>query len=427
MDVNFKLFPSQLKVLKSQQDVTLLLAGRGVGKSTIACHWVLDKIVNESHVMGFIGTPSHAQTNELMNKLVNLLSSLNFKYVIGKRPKWDSSLTDHRQILSIKAPNGKLSQIRYGSLENYESHRGISIGWLLLDEAALIREIAYREVLLPALRGYGGDHNYSQLLLTTPKGISNWVSELIDMGNVNIIRAPSSENFIEFTDDKLEQFKGMMSNRQYRQEILGEVLNVSDLSMFHAFNKSHLLKQLPIDKSLRLAIASDQNVAPLTSIILLFNDDKVYVVDEIYLESGTVGDLANEFIKRKYLKNVPIFLYGDRSGNNRNLISDDSFYQQLIKRCANNGIKLIDHTLNSNPNVFDSAELVNKWFEDNKLNIISNCKWLITDLEKAVYKKGELTTDKKAYDPHMADSLRYFFWREFGTRTTFTKLSKYGN
>lgn len=413
----FKLFKSQERVLQSSASVTLLVAGRGVGKSTIACHWILKKIINETHVAGFIGTPSHAQTNDLMTKLVALLDNIGIRYVIGRQPppSWGSSLTDHKQYLSILLPNKKLCQIRYGSLENFENHRGISIGWLVVDEAALVREIAYREVLLPALRGYGSDYNYQQLLLTTPKGVSNWVSQLMQNSSVNVIRAASIENKIEFNEEKIEQFRSMMSDRQFRQEILGEVLNQSERSQFHAFS---ITKVKEIDTTnFRFAIASDQNISPLTANIILYSADKVFIHDEIHIEGGaTVSDLVAAIGKLNYLKGETVTLYGDRSGNNRSLTSETSFYQQLISRCKDIGISLIDKTLTKNPPIYESRELVNSWLEKDKLFIHPRCKNTINDLEKAQYTE-DFKTDKKLFDPHHTDAIAYFFWKEFGKRS----------
>lgn len=418
-DHTFKLFPSQRKILESDSEVTLLVAGRGVGKSYGATHWILKKILTQPHVTGFIGTPSHAQTNDLMTKLVNLLADIGIPYVIGKQPptSWRSTLTDHKQYLSIMLPTGKLCQIRYGSLENYETHRGISIGWLVVDEAALVREVAYREVLLPALRGYGTDHNYQQLLLTTPKGISNWVSEIMDRSYVNIIRAPSIENRMEFTEEKIAAFKEMMSERQFRQEILGEVLNISERSQFHAFSIS-AVEEREIPHS-RWAITSDQNINPLVLNVVKYTKEAAIVWDEIHIEGGaTVADLVAA-MKRQldYLKGQSVNLFGDRSGNNRNLLSDTSFYQQLISRSKEVGIVLNDKTLTKNPPIYESRELLNAWFEKEKLWVHPRCKYTINDLEKAQYTE-DFKTDKKHYDPHHTDGLAYMWWKEFGKRST---------
>lgn len=411
----FKLFPSQSKVLRSKSEITLLVAGRGIGKSTVACHWVLGKIINEPEVIGFIGTPSHAQTNDLMTKLVNLLADIGIPYIIGKKPptSWGSTLVDHKYYLSVMIPGrDKCSHVRFGTLENYESHRGISIGWMVIDEAALIREVAYREVLLPALRGYGQEHIYSQLLLTTPKGISNWVSDLTENKKVEVIRAPSAENFIEFPQEKLDYIRDLMSDRQYRQEILGEIINVSSRSQFHAFTND-MIRDEDIEGRWKWGLCSDQNIDPLTLSVVKFSKDKVVIWDEIYIEGGaTVKDLVQEIVKKDYLKGGPLELFGDRSGNNRSLTSDESFYQQLISRCREKGFRLIDRTLNKNPPIYESRELVCAWMEKGKLFVRPNLKHIVTDFERCQYTE-DFKTNKKVYDGHLADGFAYFMWKEF--------------
>jgi len=413
-NVDIKLFKPQIRTLQSTKDVILLLCGRGGGKSTVAVYWIIKKFVDQPHVIGFIGTPSHAQTNDLMTKLVNALSMLGIKYYIGKQPpgSWGSTLTDHGSYLSLMLPGNKLCQCRYGTLANYEATRGISIGWMVIDEAALVKEEAYKEVLIPALRGYGTAHQYQQLLLTTPKGISNWISNLLDVEYVDVIRAPSASNFIEFTKEKIDQYKEMMSDRQFRQEILGEVINISDASQFHAFTKAHVA-EMPIDNTFRIAITSDQNITPLAASIIYYNSSKVYIADEIHIEGGaTVNDLVAALAKKSFLKGKAVNLYGDRSGNNRSVVSEQSFYKQLIIKCAAVGITLIDKTLQQNPIIYDSRELVNAWLEKNKVIINPICKHLIEDLEKSQY-TADFKTDKRQYDPHHADAIAYFFWKEY--------------
>ena len=410
-----KLFKSQSKVLKSNSEIILLLAGRGVGKSTIASHFVLKQLSQFPDVLGFVGAPSYAQTNDLMNKITSLLADCGIPYVIGKQPpkSWNSSLVEHKNYLSVMMPGCKsCSQVRYGSLENYESHRGISIGWLLIDEAALIREVAYREVLLPALRGNGSNHVYSQLLLTTPKGISNWVSDMISRNDVETIRAASSENFIEFPDKKIEQFKQLMSNRQFRQEILGEIINVSSRSIFHSFSHNNV-EDYDI-QDYRWALASDQNVDPAVMSIIKYNKTNAVVYDEIYIEGGaTVRDIISQLKKKSYIKDgKPVALFGDRSGHNRNVIVDTSYYQQLLIGIKQMGISVTDKTLRKNPIIYDSRELVNSLLEKNRMYVAPRCVHTITDFERAVYTE-DFKTDKKSYDPHIAESIAYFVWKEY--------------
>lgn len=416
MDIKVKLFAPQIKALKSNKEVVLLLTSRGAGKSTLAVYWIIKKFVEQPHVLGFIGTPSHSQTNDLMTKLVNVLADIGLPYVLAKMPpaSWRSTLADHSNYLSVLLPGNKLCQCRYATLANYEASRGISIGWMVIDEAALVDIRAYREVLLPALRGYGTDHQYQQLLLTTPRGVSNWVSELLDKPNVDVIRAPASSNFIEFNDEKIESFRNVMSDRQFRQEILGEIVNITDRTQFHGFSLN-AVKEVKIDNNFKMAITSDQNVNPLTASLIYYKPDMVYIAKEIFIEGGTVNDLMASLSKFPELKNKNIGLYGDRSGNNKSVVSEHSFYKQLIDKCKAISIELSDRTLQSNPIIYDSRELVNAWLEKNKLIIDPGCKHLIKDMEKAQY-TSDFKTDKKHYDPHLADAVAYFFWKQYGKK-----------
>ena len=404
--MHFSLFPSQLALLRSTSEITVSIAARGSGKTYGASHWLLKQLLNNPNQIGFAGSPSYSQTHELASKVFQLLNQLNIKYYFNRAPSWPNPYPSHANLLSVKL--GKYpSYLRFATLDNYEAHRGISIAFLLIDEASLVKEDAYTAVLLPALRGCGPNHLYEQLLITTPRGASNWVSQLIERSDVTVIRAQSAENFIEFPPEKIAFYKEMMSDRLFRQEMLGEILSVNDARMINSFTNENLTTVLP-EKG-QLYLASDQNNSPLCSLLIRAGSPDTVVKEIVIPEGASVGVLAQEIL-RANPKKESLIIYGDRSGNNKTLVSNLSFYELLIQELRKLGISTQDRTNKKNPSIFESAEVVNKVFEQRKLAISNKCLHLIKDLEKAVYKPGEFTTDKKVYDPHLLDCLRYFAW-----------------
>lgn len=410
----FKLFPAQLKALQSPSKLTLMVSGRGFGKSTVAGHWLLKQLVDHPKVVGFAGSPTYAQTYNLATKFFTILNELGISYTFNKAPPWKTLFPSHGNLLSVML-NGTPRYIKFGSLDNYEAHRGWDFAYLLIDEAALVEEEAYTAVLLPALRGAGPTAKYPELMLTTPRGAGNWISQILDRKDASIIKAKSEENFYEFPPAKLELYKEIMTERLYKQEMEAEILAINDARIIYAFNSTCLTNDIPTQGQLYLA--SDQNNSPLCALLIRAGTPDVIVKEIVIPDSANVNELVKE-ITRANPKKESLILTGDRSGNNKTLVSNLTFYQQLIDQLRKAGIGVVDKTNNKNPSIFESAELTNKQLELGKLKIHNKCVTLIEELEKAVYKPGDFATDKKVIDPHLVDCLRYYAWTKYYSGAT---------
>lgn len=406
----FKLFQCQAEILRSRHRITVATTGRGVGKTVSAGHWVARRIF-ETASKGLIGSPSYGQTNEILTYLIELLHILGCETLLNKMaPKsWKPSIVDYRNILTVMHPNfDSCRHIHIASTDNFEALRGRSIGWMLLDEAALINEDAYYKVLLPTLRGYGASHNYQQLIITSPRGSTNWVSQLAKQVGVLHITAPSWQNIIEWPDTKIEEYRALLSDMAFRQEIAGEIIEFGASSMFYMFNKD-CIRMAPDTEPDEIWVSSDQNVSPMSSLIMHRHGDVWYAYREAVVpDSANVDDMVNMLAREDMgLLGKRITLTGDSSGNNRSVVSRKSFYESLIEGLEARRIQVKNRTLRSNPSVFTTAESVNVMLQNGKLFISPFCKQLIQDLEKTRY-NTDMTTDKKYYDGHLADCTRYW-------------------
>ena len=65
------------------------------------------------------------------------------------------------------------STIQFLSAERYDSIRGFSFNYLIIDEAAFVRREALQEAILPTLTAIGK----KCLIISTPKGRGNWFYE----------------------------------------------------------------------------------------------------------------------------------------------------------------------------------------------------------------------------------------------------------
>lgn len=420
----FKLFPAQAKIMRSDADRTLMVCGRGVGKSFIGAHWAARQMV-ESAAKGLVLAPVLAQAHEFLSYLTPLLSTLGFAWVYNRRPPdgWGAGLTDYHAILTARLPgDARLRYVYIGTGENFEAVRSKSVGWVVLDEAALLKHEAYVKAVLPALRGQGADYRYRVLLLTTPRGAGNWVSELVDQPGVDVIRAPSWENHIEYPLARIQEFKRTMGRLEFDQEIKGEIVNAGDGLMIYEFKCRDLADPTLTPGKDEVWVSSDQNVAPMVSIIALVSRDKMGNPDRIEVageavvpDSAAVAEFADLLQRRLtalgVTKSALLILTGDASGNARNVVSRKTFYQHLLERLRESGWRVADRTFLKNPSVFKTAEAVNAGLAGGSLTIAKGCNQLIKDCSKARYKRGEMVTDKVHHDPHALDCLRMLVHR----------------
>ena len=392
----------------------VFLAARSVGKSVVSGHFVRERILTTPG-RGAIIAPTLSQAQEVLNYLIPLLDEMGVEHRWGRKPPqdWCSDVVEYRNVLSVYHPSFGCKTIYVCSCENksYENIRGKSLSWFLMDEAALVPENVLPEVLEPALRGQGGDFAYLKAYLTSPRGSANWVSRIaLEPGiHTAVIHAPMASNHIEWPAHRIEELRQRLPPRVFKQECLGEIVDVGDASQIHV---KPLIQDRPMPESPTVWVSSDQNVSPLTAVLAWRHEGHTHAWDEILIEdSATASELARE-IRRKLPKGTKrLALTGDASGNARNVIEHRSFYQKLIELLRDAGIKTRDRTLRKNPGVFNSREQLNEMFTSGTLSVAPRCKNLQRDMLKARY-TPDLTTDKRFFDPHLLDALAYLCWAQ---------------
>lgn len=405
MDKTLTLLPSQAKAFNAESPIVLFLAARSSGKSELGARWILKKCIENPGAIGAIIAPIYQQATTCVKKVQALLDTLGIENVYNRLPEFKlSHFPEHKKILSVNIPGSKYAtQIYIFSADHYDGIRGTEFKFVHCDELREFKREAY-ETILPCLRGFGDD-GYQQLLTTTTNG-KDWIyNDFIESerSDVEIVRSLTSENVFN-PPELITQLKEMMSERMYRQEVLNEILDSDLNAMFYAYGP-HSLKHYDGDG--RVFIASDQNVTPLTALLIKKTDGCSYVVDEIVLEEANLTQLSKEIFSR--LDGVKtVYLTGDRSGNNRTWTGSASFYSQLIDTLHSIGVECVNQTNKVNPKVFNTTELVNREFEKGRLYIDPQCHVLRDQLEKVRWKKTAFEMDKAFYDGHATDCLRYY-------------------
>jgi hypothetical protein len=419
--------PGQLELLRSPADLILFCAGVASGKTQGGARWSLAKAIANPGAVGFIGAQTHPQlTRVALPPFLEILASTGIPYLFGKAPpaSWGPTrYTKHDGIFSLDMGAGQPCQIVTGSMENYEAHRGLSLGWAWLDEARDMAAEAF-DVILSRFRGQPHGTKYQALLTTTPSGF-NWLYQRFiedPKPGSTVIRTKTTDNpFLPagFVDRLRAQYTSQFA----RQEIDGEFVNMTAGQAYYGF-KRDWVKPCQPSPSLPLRFSMDFNVSPLCAILAQSWEEngspQIRILDEIKIEgSGRTRDAVAEAILRMApaLKCREVFVYGDTSGGNRDTRDSRTDYDIITSAFRDAGWTPTLRRNYGNPTLVDSVEACNGPLEHGRIIIDPKCAGLVRDLEKVAWVSGTRVIDKSDQSlTHLSDAFRYFIVREWPLR-----------
>jgi len=157
----FKPHSGQKKIISgfadSDHKFGIASIGRQWGKSLLASNLLVYWLLNNNDTKGGWVSPIYSQSKKVYKEIVKACKDI---------------ITSHNgSDLIINFLNG--SSIQFLSAERYDSIRGFSFHYLIIDEAAYIRKEALESAILPTLTAAGR----KCLVISTPKGKGNWYYE----------------------------------------------------------------------------------------------------------------------------------------------------------------------------------------------------------------------------------------------------------
>jgi len=414
-EIRYTLLPRQQEFLDSRAAYTAYIAGVGSGKTTAGSIFAAEKCIENPETVGFIGANSYKQLNQATLKIFcRTLEHFGLDCICNRRPKvkWrkPSRFKSHESIISVETG----AQIIARSLENYDSLRGIEIGWAWLDETRDTRREAY-DVIVGRLR----DPHSARLearITTTPNGM-NWLYDIFGRArpNHNTIYARTYDNTF-LSEHYIEGLETTYDTNLRAQELDGKFVNTARGQVYYNFSRDNVSGGIQWAKQHPLRLSMDFNVNPMCSLVMQKSSAELHVVDEIVLRSSSVEEMAEEF-RRRYGAAQELVVYGDASGNSRNHVGSTTYSildRIFSKRFARYGKKVPRR----NPPLTDSINAVNQMFRNTegrrRLFIHPRCGNLIRDLEQLSYKEGSGSIDESDPDrKHLSDCLRYCVYSEF--------------
>jgi len=158
------------------------VAGRQAGKTALAQQQALFWALNIKNQLIYWVSPTSSQASKVYSQLLDMIVEMPFVKSY-KGSKADTEIVFHNN-----------SRILFRSAAQEDSLRGETIEYLIIDEAAFIKESVFGEILLPMLNVRGK----KCLIISTPKG-KNWFFHQYQKGytgdkNYNSFKFISKDN-----------------------------------------------------------------------------------------------------------------------------------------------------------------------------------------------------------------------------------------
>lgn len=391
----------------------------GSGKSQALCQEAIRLAYLNPGRTGLIGAPTYPMLRDATQRsLLEVLAGNGIPYTHNKA---DGTLvlTDTR------------SRILLRSLDRYERLRGTNLAWFGIDELTYTNEEAWvrlegrlRDPKATVLCGFA---------VWTPRGY-DWVYHRFvkqQRPEFEVVYAKAAENrhLLEQVPDFYERLRGSYDERFYRQEVLGEYLNVCQDRVYYAFERGVHVRPQQIAVDLPLLWALDFNVDPMCSVVAQVRGRHVHVLDELVLQRATTRMACEEFVRRYHDKRGRLQVYGDASGA-RMQTTGMSDYQMVKRTLATLWQGDVEYRVpRFNPPVAERVQLVNSKLmpatREAEMWIDNACGELAKDLEEVAYSPGSSAVDKRnGARTHLSDALGYLLWQEFGERPTVGERDK---
>src|SRR2546422_2506417 len=263
--------PSQKLFHKSLARMKGFSGPIGSGKSQALCHEAIRLTYLNPGRTGLVGAPTYPMLRDTTQQaLFEILNSNRIPYEYGKS----------ENILQMKDSG---SRILFRPLDEFERLRGTNLAWFGLDELTYTPEAAWLR-----LEGRLRDPKATRLCgfaSWTPRGFDwvyrKFISEPVE-GYQAILARPFENKFLlDKTPEFYQRLQRSYDSEFYRQEVLGEYLNLHAGLVYHGFNRLDNVKEVKLNAALPLLWSLDFNVNPLCSVVAQIDGGIVYVLAEI--------------------------------------------------------------------------------------------------------------------------------------------------
>lgn len=303
------------KIEGSTSKYFIINCGRQFGKSMLSENLLLKWSLETPNTTGFWVSPIYSQAKKVYDELCKALQETGL------------ILTTNRSELWIKLING--STIHFKSGEKPDNLRGYTLDWLIIDEAAFVKDEIWTEVLRPATLVKGK----RVIFISTPKG-KNYFYNLYQRGVSTEYPDYVSLKYTSYdtpyiSPEEIEDAKQTLPTDIFRQEILAEFIEDGG-EVFKNYQQIQLevMWRKPSEDERYWAGIDLGRQNDFTVVTILNNYNQVCyiyrenknnwsnIVDNVVdvlrkynaralIEVNSIGDVIYEQIRRKYNKIEP--------------------------------------------------------------------------------------------------------------------------
>ena len=408
MDV--QLTEPQSAIFSDNHRFRVCVAGRRFGKSYLSGAELINAAiginkrtgkVNEKQTVVYIA-PTFAMAKQIM--WIWLKDHVPPSYVL----KMNSS------DLFIEFKNGSIIYLK--SAENYDSLRGLSLSFVVLDEVADIHPDCWSLVCRPALSDQEGD----ALFIGTPKGTNHFYDWYLQ-GKDTSRKTWSSFSFTTIqggnvSPEEIEEAKLDLTPRDFKQEYEASFEALSN-RVVDMFDRDLNVREV-FDHGGELLVGMDFNVSPMTAVVGVRVGDELHIINSYKQQNSNTRYLMDTLLSEYPDREMTVF--PDPSGRARktSAIGGETDFTIIREFGA--------HVVapNKAPHVADSINTMNTMMcngaNRRRVFIHPSCIDLIKDLDTWLYEEDKgnkeylSRPDKKTGKDHLPDALKYLIWSEFG-------------
>lgn len=362
--------------------------GRRFGKTFLSI-WEIARVARNPGKNIFYIAPTYRQAKVIMWEMM--------KEEFGRR-RWIKKINESDLVLTLK----NNSKISLRSAENFDSMRGVSLDFAVLDEAAYMSPETWTKVIRPAL----SDKQGNALFISTPNGMANWYYDLF-------LHASTTKDWdaFQYTTleggnvpiEELEAAKSDLDAKTYSQEYLATFESSGNI-IYHAFDRAESIKEYSEENPPVLHIGADFNITPMSAVVAVKTLTGLHIIDEIIIPDSNTDEMAQE-IKRRYPNNK-IIVYPDPAGAARKTSAGGRTDHTILMEYG-----FTVKAPKSHLPVKDRINTVNRLLQDangqRNLFIDPRCKQMINCISKHQYKEGTQIPDKTSGLDHANDALGY--------------------
>lgn len=266
IDLNYRPHKKQVELHKacdvdSKYFFITAVAGRQSGKTLAAIAQLIKWTLEDKGCQAWVVSPTDSQSQAFYKKVYQALKESNLiKY--NTRSKGNPQIT---------LRNGSFIQFR--SAGSKDSLRGVSLEYLIVDEAAYVDEDTINEVLLPALNVKGK----KCLFTTTPKGRGNWIYGMYQKGQKKEEQKYYSLKFTSYdnpesNEEYINERKKAMPEQLFNQEFRAAFVDGGSV-----FENIHNLAQIKKEQLSQVNVDQDETYYGGIDVGLV-NDHTVYTI-----------------------------------------------------------------------------------------------------------------------------------------------------